>query len=169
MRPERPQQALRTGIVAALALVTLAGCGRNFSFPSFGSASAPRAYLAARMCAFQVDGKTREARLRVELTVARTLPPGGVVEMRFENPATPGTPLTATHMVKGTEKVLALISPPLPDIRVRSYETVAVLYSAADRKTVLDTHVQRCHSPFDQRDLGPQFRPLSALPRAEQG
>ena len=92
--------------------------------------------------------------MRVEFTVTRPLPPGSLVEMRFENPAAPNTPLTANRVATGTEKILHMVSPPMPDIRMRSYETVAHIYSGPDRKQMLGTHVQVCQSPFDQRDLG---------------
>ena len=148
---------LRATLIGVLALAGVTGCSR-----SVGSRApdlrASQPYLATRMCAFHVDTRTQEAQLRVELTVIRPLPPGSLIEMRFENPAAPNAPLTATRVATGTEKILHMVSPPMPDIRMRSYETVAQVYSGPDRKQTLGTHVQTCQSPFDQRDLGPQFR-----------
>lgn len=147
----------RAPVVVVIVLASLAGCGQRFDL-GFLESRGTQSYFSTRMCVFVVDSKTKQARLRIELAVKTPLPAGGFIEMQFENPAAPGAPFVTTRSVTGQESTLEMVSPPLKDLRVRAYETVALVYSSSDKKELLDTHVQTCQSPFDQRDLGPEFR-----------
>ncbi len=131
----------------------LGACGMRLPFFS-SSPSANTSYFSTRVCGVHVDSKSREARLRIDLVVTKSLPRGGFVEVEFENPAERNVPLTASRSVTGTERTLQLLSPPLTTLRARSYETVARVYASPDKKQVLGIHTQMCESLVDQHRLG---------------
>ena len=146
----------RTLIAALFAVIGLAGCAR---VAGLRAPASPRGdYVTTRVCGIDLDGKTNEARLRIELIVTRPLPPDGLVEALFENPSDAKSPLVTSRAVTGKERSLRLTSPPVRGIRVKSYEVVVRIYSSPDKRELLGTHAQSCQSPVDLRDLGPQFR-----------
>ena len=114
-------------------------------------------HFATRICGVQLDGRTRAARLHLTLNVVRPLPSGGLLETEFRNPAD-RTVLTVTRGVKGGERAVEMVSPPIGEVRAGSYETVTRLYTSAERKQVLGTHTSVCESLIDHRELGPEFR-----------
>lgn len=137
-------------VVTAL---TLSACGMRLPFglsPGTGSAS----YFSTRVCGIYLDAKSSEARLRIELEVTRSLPRNGFVEIEFENPGDRRVPLISSRSITGSERVLQVLSPPLPTVRMRSYETVTRVYASADKKLVLGTHTHLCQSLVDERRLG---------------
>ena len=124
---------------------------------SFMRPAASGTYFATKICGVQLDSRTRAARLHLTLNVVRPLPSGGLLETEFRNPAD-RTVLTVTRAVKGGERAIEMISPPMGDVRAGSYETATRLYASAERKQVLATHTYVCESLIDHRELGPEFR-----------
>jgi hypothetical protein len=116
------------------------------------------AYVATKVCGFDLDGRRNEVRYRIELIVRRPLPRGSIVEVAFENPLDPATPLLSERVMAGEERDLQLVSPPVKGIREKPYEIIVRMYSSADRKVLLGTHTQLCEAPFSQRELGPEYR-----------
>jgi len=115
-------------------------------------------YVATKVCGFNVDGKRNEVRYRMELIVLRRLPRGSVVQVTFDNPLDPGAPLVSERVMAGDEREVQLLSPPVKGIREKQYEIVVRVYSSPDRKVLLGTHTQPCEAPFNQRELGPEYR-----------
>lgn len=146
----------RTLIVAAFAAAGLAGCAPLAGL--LAPASSASDYVATRVCGVDLDGKTKEARLRIELTVTHPLPPAALVEVQFENPSDPNTPLVTGRRATGDEQTMAFVSPPVKGIRVKSYAVLVRIYSSPGKERLLSTHLQSCQSPLDQRDMGPQFQ-----------
>lgn len=138
---------MRNAFVAVLALLVLAGCGR-FSFFRAGSDG----YLSTRFCGVYVDGKTQEARLRIEVVPTGRLPRNALIEVEFENPADRKKPLVSHRVFAGDEPTIVLFSPPLTGVRARTYEIVARIYAAADKKQVLGILTHICPSLLDQRE-----------------
>lgn len=149
------RMAQRVLIALAVAAV-LVGCGQRFSL--FRPGAPANNYLSTKLCGVDLDGKTRDVHLRIELAVAPALPRGALVEVEFENPADRAVPLVVSRTVAGSERTLLFVSPAVTGIRARGYEVVARAYASAERKQVLGVHTQVCESLIDQRELGPQFR-----------
>lgn len=147
-------RAIARYALLGLMVTALTGCGRFALFRSAASS----AYFATKVCGVHVDGKSNEARLRIELLVTKSLPRDGFVEIEFENPSDPKVPLIASRSVTGAEHTLQLLSPPLTSVRARGYETVTRVYDSADKKEVLGIHTYVCQSLIDPRELGLQFR-----------
>lgn len=143
--------ALSVVLIAA----ALAGCGQRLSFFA-PAASGP--YFSTKLCGVDLDGKTRDVHLRIELTVAKALPKGGLVEVEFENPADRAVPLVVSRSVSGNERTMLFASPAVTGVRPRAYEIVTRVYASTEKKQVLGLHTQVCQSLVDQRELGPQFR-----------
>lgn len=139
---------MRIAIIGALTLLVLAGCGR-FSFLTSGS----EGYLSTQVCGVHVNGKTREARLRIDLVPTARLPRNALLEVEFENPAAGSAPLVANRVFAGDERTIVVFSPPVANVRARGYEVVARIYSAADKKQVLGILTHVCPSLVDQREL----------------
>ena len=138
-----------------LVAAVLAGCGR-FSFIRSGAPAGP--YFSTKLCGVDLDGKTKDVRLRIELAVAKTLPPGGFVEVEFENPGERSVPLVVNRTVSGKERTVLFVSPAVTGVRARGYEVVTRVYASAEKKQVLGVHTQVCQSLIDSRELGPRFR-----------
>ncbi|MGZ8266738.1 MAG: hypothetical protein ACXW20_04585 [Burkholderiales bacterium] len=136
-------------IAAVIAIGALCGCARS---NLWGSAPA-RDYFSTKVCGLQVESRTGEARLRLQLVANRALPGGGLVEAEFENPIDRAKPLVTRLALTGREKTLDLFSPPLEAARVRDYQVVARIYSAADKKRLVGEHRQVCQSLFDAWDV----------------
>jgi hypothetical protein len=147
----RPRAALTALVIVAL----FAGCGR-FSLLRSGAPAGP--YFSTRLCGVDLDGKTKDVHLRIELAVAKTLPARALVEVEFENPAERSAPLFTSRTVAGDERTLLFVSPAVTGVRARGYEVVARVYASPEKKHVLGQHTQVCESLIDQRELGPQFR-----------
>jgi hypothetical protein len=133
--------------------LALGACGMRLPFVS-STAGAKTSYFATKVCGVYVDGKSSEARLRIELTVTRSLPRNAFIEVEFENPADRKVPLLASRSVTGSERTLQMLSPPLTTVRARAYETVTRVYASPDKKQVLGIHTQMCESLIDQHRLG---------------
>lgn len=140
---------------ATLVLFGLTGCGMRMPF--FASSS-PASFFKTAVCGVHIDGKSREARLRIELTVTKPLPRNGFVEVEFENPLDRTIPITSSRTVTGQERTLQLLSPALQRVRARGYETVTRVYASDQKKQVLGVHTHVCQSLVDDRDMGPQLR-----------
>jgi len=143
-------------VLAAVITLALSACGMRLPFfsssSSSGNSGAP--YFATRVCGVYVDGKSSEARLRIELVIKKSLPRNGFVEIEFENPDDRSVLLIASRTVSGSERTLQLLSPPLTTLRARGYETVTRVYASPEKKQVLGIHTQLCESLVDQRRLG---------------
>ena len=146
----------RRAVIALSVAAVLTGCGRRFSL--FGSGAPAGNYFSTKLCGVDLDGKTRDVHLRIELAVTRPLPRGALVEVEFENPADRTVPLRVSRTVSGSERTMLFVSPAVSGVRARGYEVVARAYSSADKKQVIGVHTQVCQSLIDQRELGPQFR-----------
>ena len=138
-------------LVAAVMATTLTACGMRLPFFSSGPGGS---YFSTKVCGVYLDGKSKEARLRIELEVTRSLPRNGFVEIEFENPSDRKVLLVTGRTVTGNERTLELLSPPLTVVRARGYETVTRVYASADKKQVLGIHTQLCQSLVDERKLG---------------
>jgi hypothetical protein len=145
----------RAALTALLIAAILAACGR-LNLPRSDSSGAP--YFSTKLCGVDLDGKTKDVHLRIELAVAKTLPRGGLVEVEFENPADRSAPIVVSRTVTGNEKTLMFVSPAVTRVRPRNYEIVSRVYASPDKKQVLGLHTQVCESLIDQRELGPEFR-----------
>jgi hypothetical protein len=145
----------RAALSVLFIAAVLAGCGRSGFFRS-GAPAGP--YFSTRLCGVDLDGKTKDVHLRIELAVAKTLPPGGFVEVEFENPADRSVPLVVSRTVSGKERSLLFVSPAVRGVRPRGYEIVTRVYASAEKRQVLGLQTQVCQSLVDQRELGPQFR-----------
>jgi hypothetical protein len=145
----------RAALSVLLVAAVLAGCGR-FSFFRSGAPAGP--YFSTKLCGIDLDGKTKDVHLRIELAVAKTLPPGGFVEVEFENPGERSVPLVVNRTVSGKERTVLFVSPAVTGVRARGYEVVTRVYTSAEKKQVLGVHTQVCQSLIDSRELGPRFR-----------
>ena len=146
----------RTALISLIVIASLAACAQRFDFFRSGASESP--YFSTKLCGVDLDGKTKDVHLRIELAVAKTLPRGGLVEVEFENPADRSAPLVVSRTVSGSERTVLFLSPAVTGVRPRGYEIVARVYASAEKKQVLGVHTQVCESLIDQRELGPQFR-----------
>ncbi len=139
---------------ALVLTASLAGCGL------FGrSAASPDApYVTMRFCGVAFDGRTKQARFSIDLAVDRALPPGGAVEVAFDNPLEVAKPLIATRIVKGGERNLRIESPPVKGIEPREYAMAVRIYGSPEKGTPLATYTERCRVPFGQGDVGIEYR-----------
>lgn len=142
-------------LVCTLGLVALGACGMRIPFVSVPEGDGT--FFKTRLCGVSLDNRTREARLKLELEVIRTLPRNAFVETEFQNPLERSV-MTVSRSVTGKERTLEMLSPPFAEVRSRRYETVTRVYAAADRKQVLGVHTYACESLVDLRELGPGFR-----------
>ena len=131
-----------------LAAVVLSGCGGAGFFRPGGEAA-----VSTRVCGVYLDGKTRMAHLRIELSVTGHVPPGAFVEVEFENPAEGKAPLVTGRAIKGSSERLVIFSPPLKGVRPRGYQVVVRIHESPEKKKVLAMHTQLCESLIDQREL----------------
>jgi len=137
-------------------LIGLAGCGLGAR--ATGPASADTAYVATKFCGFNLDGRTKEVRMTIDLVAKRPLPPGTLVEVSFDNPLEAGKPIVVGHVVKGREEELRIVSTPVKGIREQPYDMVVRVYAAADKRALLTAHTESCRAPFSQSDFGAEYR-----------
>jgi hypothetical protein len=141
------------------ALLMLASCGTVSTVrPAPAGSSATGPYLATRFCGFNFDGRTKEARLTIDLSVLRALPSGALVETTFDNPLEPEKPLTSSYRAQGTERELRLLSPPVKGIEPREYGITVRVYPSPEKTTLLATHHETCRSPVSQREFGTEYQ-----------
>ncbi|MGE5523868.1 MAG: hypothetical protein ACM3SS_09130 [Rhodospirillaceae bacterium] len=141
-------------VFASAALLWLTGCGWYNSRPP--ATEAP--YLATKFCGVVFDGRTKEARFSIDLTVRRRLPAGAAVEVSFENPLERDKPLVVTREVKGDERELRILSAPVKGITPREYAMAVRIYAARDRATLLGAHTEVCRAPVASGDIGIDYR-----------
>ena len=142
--------------IVALAAFAVAGC----SVPQlpFMRASSPQgSYFTTKLCGVQLGGRDRTVRLHLTLDVAQPLPKGALVETEFHDPEERKL-MTTSRVVTGAERSIELVSPPIAQVRARTYETVTRVYAGADRKQILGVHTYLCESLVDQRELPAPFR-----------
>jgi hypothetical protein len=138
------------------ALLLLVSCGTARQVPAGANATGP--YLATRFCGFNFDGRTKEAKLTLDLSVLRALPAGAFVETTFDNPLEPAKPLTSTYRAQGTERELRLLSPPVKGIEPREYGITVRVYASPEKTALLATHHETCRSPVSQREFGTEYQ-----------
>jgi hypothetical protein len=143
-------------VLSLIVALTLLGACAHRTGTSQSNASSG-GYLATKLCGFNLDGKRSEVRYRIELGVLRPLPRGSLVEVAFENPLDPTAPLMTSHVMAGDERDAQFVSPPVKGIRERPYEILVRVYSSADKAALVSTHKTLCESPFNQRELGPEY------------
>lgn len=137
------------------ALLCLTACG-SYSRTSTPATEAP--YVATKFCGVVFDGRTKEARFSIDLTVRRRLPAGATVEVSFENPLERDKPLVATREVKGDERALRILSAPVQGITPREYAMVVRVYAGRDRATLLGSDTEACRAPAGPGDIGIEYR-----------
>lgn len=135
---------------ATLVAIALTACGVRLPFVSAGSGGD---YFKTRLCGVAIDNRSREARLKLELAVARTLPRQALVETEFQDHVEKTT-MSVSRTVTGNERALEILSPPFANVRAGRYETVTRVYAAADKRQVIGVHAHTCESLIDQRELG---------------
>lgn len=144
-------------LLAALAVSAgLAGCGRGARGTGPGAPDTP--YVVTKFCGFNLDGRTKEVRMTIDLVAKRTLPPGVLVEVSFDNPLEAGKPIVVARVMKGGEKEVRVVSTPVKGIREQPYDMVVRVYAAADKRALLTTHTESCRAPFSQSDFGSEYR-----------